>query len=104
MVAPPPPSNKRIRQHNEVGPLVWAAIFSLIFLGLEISRFGNLEDWWAYMVDSDFIIVPIHLHFDWCYKLIGYRQFMLDLVSFYFALSYGRFCILVASGCASRYW
>jgi hypothetical protein len=22
MVAPPPPSNKRIRQHNEVGPLV----------------------------------------------------------------------------------
>jgi hypothetical protein len=33
-----------------------------------------------------------------------YRQLMLDLVSFQFASSYGMFCILVAYGCASRYW
>jgi hypothetical protein len=44
MVAPPPPSNKRMRQHDEVGHLVSAAIFSPIFLGLEISRFGGLGD------------------------------------------------------------
>jgi hypothetical protein len=44
MVAPPPPSNKRMRQQDEVGHLVSAAIFSPIFLGLEISRFGDLGD------------------------------------------------------------
>jgi hypothetical protein len=56
------------------------------------------------MVDSDFIIVPLDLHFDLFQKLIAYRQFMLYSVSFQFASSYGRFCILVASRCASRYW
>jgi hypothetical protein len=44
MVAPPPPGNKRVRQHNKVGRLVSAAIFSPILLGLGISRFGDLED------------------------------------------------------------
>jgi hypothetical protein len=55
------------------------------------------------MVDLDFIIVPLDLHFNRCYKLIGYRQFMLDSVSFQFASSYNRFCILVASGCTSSH-
>jgi hypothetical protein len=44
MVAPPHPSDKRMRQQDEVGPLVGAAIFSPILVGLGISRFGDLED------------------------------------------------------------
>jgi hypothetical protein len=55
------------------------------------------------MVDLDFIIIHLDLHFDRCYKLIGYRQFMLDSVSFQFASSYSRFCILVAYRCASSH-
>jgi hypothetical protein len=54
------------------------------------------------MVDSNFI-VPLDLHCNWCYNLIGRRQFMLDSISFQFASSYDRFCILVASGCASSH-
>jgi hypothetical protein len=42
------------------------------------------------MVHLDFIIVPLDLHFNRCYKLIGYRQFILDLVSFQFASSYSQ--------------
>jgi hypothetical protein len=44
MVVPPHPINKRMRQQDEVGPLVLAAILSLILLGMVISRFGDLED------------------------------------------------------------
>jgi hypothetical protein len=103
MVALPPPNNKRMKQHDEVGPPIWAAIFSPILLGLGISRFGDLENWWAYMVDLDFFIIPLDLHFDRCWKLTGYKQFMLDSVSFQFRSSYSRFCILVASGRVSSH-
>jgi hypothetical protein len=65
-IGPSAPSNKRMRQYDKVGPLVWAAIFSTIFLGLGIFRFGDVEDRWAYIVDSDFIIVNLDLQFDWC--------------------------------------
>jgi hypothetical protein len=42
MVVLPPPSNKRMRQHDEVCPLFSATIFSPILLGLDITRFWGL--------------------------------------------------------------
>jgi hypothetical protein len=33
---------------------------------LGISRFGDQTDWWAYTLESDFI-VPSYLYFVWCY-------------------------------------
>jgi hypothetical protein len=37
-----------------------------ILLGLGVSRFWDLEDWWAYFVDLDSIIIPLDLHYQSC--------------------------------------
>jgi hypothetical protein len=59
MIVPPPPSNKRMRQHDEIGPLVWSAIFSPILLLTVNFRQPSHE--FTFGVGMNFVSYPMVL-------------------------------------------